>query len=234
MEANKGIYFKLAIVVFSILLLGSFWLTMRAASEPVSMVVIPEVAREGEPILVTFKLNNPSSEPLLTQYQLFADGKLIMKGTSTLTPLSSETNQYAYKNPLEMGQQVNFLVRASSPLGDYERVISNPPYPPQIWSSFVSLASISTTVMSSITTIVYYNDAFGKDFGFNVGILCSAVLILLLIFLEMTGATSIKTSFAILGRLQLRLSFVTWILLIIFMGIVYTKIVMIITTGSFR
>ncbi len=231
MEDNKGVYFKLAIVVFSILLLGSFWLTMRAASEPVSMVVTPEVTREDEPILVTFKLNNPSSEPLLTSYQLFIDGELVMKGISILTPLSSETNQYAYENPLELGQQVNFLVRASSQLGDCEKVISNPPYPPQIWSSFVSLASLSTTVMSSMSTMVYYQDAFGKDFGFNVGFLCSAVLLLLLIFLELTGTVAVKTSFAILGRLQLRLSFVTWILIIIFMGMVYTKVVMILTTG---
>jgi len=74
-ENKKSIHFKLALVFLGILLMGSFWLTMRATSNPVSMVVIPEVPREGEPILATFKLNNPSSQSLLTNYQFYANGE---------------------------------------------------------------------------------------------------------------------------------------------------------------
>ncbi len=40
-ENKKSTYFKLAIIFLSILLTASFWLTVMAASDPVSMTVIP-------------------------------------------------------------------------------------------------------------------------------------------------------------------------------------------------
>ncbi len=63
--------------------------------------------------------------------------------------------------------------------------------------------------------------------GLNVGIIASLVLIALLIFAELTQPVIAGRAVAILGRLRIRLSTVTWILFIIFMGIVYTMVVMI-------
>ncbi len=229
MVEKKGIYIKIVIVVLSILILGSFWLTMRAASDSVNIVVNPEVVKEGEPIWVTFKLNNPSLEPLTIDYQFFADSRLITGGTSTIAPESSETHQLTYENALQIGEQSNFVVRTQSELGNYENVVSLPSYPPHIWSSFVSFAAISQTMMSQMTSMAYFESTLGSDMGFNIGVLITIVLIVLLIFMELTQPRIQGNTVTVLGRLRLRFSTVTWILFIIFMGIVYTRVAMILS-----
>ena len=226
---NRGVMFKLAILWFAILLLVSFWLTVRDTSELVSMAVIPQAPREGEPVIVTFKLHNPSSHALLTEYQFYANGKLVKEGTTTVASNSVKAYKYAYENRLRMGEQLNFVVKTHSEWGDYEKAVSTPPYPPQVWSSFVSFASFSTSVMSSMSTMTYYQSTFGSDMGLNVGIIASIVLVALLIFLELSqpvveGRTAVRVV-----RLRVRFSTVTWILFIIFMGIVYTKVVMLLS-----
>jgi len=195
----------LIILWLGIVFLGSFWLTVGGISESVSTAVIPEAPIEGESIMATFKLNNPSSSPMVTTYQ------------------------YAYENPLPMEEQLNFMVRTQSERGSYERV-SFSAYPPQAWSSFISFASFSTSVMSSTSTMSYYQSNFSNDMGLNLGILITIVLIALLIFLELTQPVSQGKTDAVLSRLRIRFSTVTWILLIIFTGIVCTKVVTILAT----
>ncbi len=229
-STKRSMSFKLGILWLAIFLLGSFWLTVRGTSDPVSMAVIPQAPREGEPIIVTFRLNNPTSHSQATNYQFYANGELLSEGITIMAPESSETSKYAYTNPLGIGEQLNFVVRAESRLGNHEKVISSPSYPPQVWSSFVSFASFSTSLMSSMSTMTYYQSTFNSDMGLNVGIIASIVLIALLIFVELTQPVIAGRTAVIVGRLGIRLSTVTWILLIIFMGIVYTRVVMILAT----
>lgn len=209
--------------------MGSFWLTMRESLDPVSLAILPQVAREGEPIIATFKLNNPLSQAVATEYQFYANGKFVKEGVTTLPPDSSKLYQYAYKNSLPLGEQVNFVVKTISPWGSSEKVASLPVYPPQIWSSFVSFASFSTSMMSFMNSMVYYQGSFGTQVGFNVGILATIVLLVLVIFLELTQPLIQEKTTATLKKLRLRFSTVTWILFIIFMGIVYTQVVMVLT-----
>jgi len=230
MNNQTGIKLKVMIIWLAILLMGSFWLTVRASSDPVSMAIIPEVPRQGQPILATFKLNNPFSQPSVTRYRFYANGELMKEGTTIIAPNSSKTYQYAYMNPLKMGEQVNFIVKISSAQGSYEKVVSLPSYPPQIWSSFVSFASFSTSVMSSMSSMTYYQSTLGSDIGPNIGLLCSIVLIGLFIFLELSQPLIQQKTATALRRLRIRFNTVTWILFIIFIAIVYTRIVMIITT----
>jgi len=198
MDRQRGIKLKIMIVWLAILLVGSFWLTVRGSSDPVTLAVVPEVPREGEPVVATFKLNNPSSQEITTEYQFYANGELKQEGAAILAPRSSKLYQYAYKNPLQLGEQVNFVVRAQSASslrgasGDeaisktaesYEKVVSLPSYPPQIWSSFVSFASFSTSTMSFMSSAVYYQATFGSDVGLNVGLLANIVLIGILLFM---------------------------------------------------
>ncbi|MBM2824987.1 MAG: hypothetical protein HW402_651 [Dehalococcoidales bacterium] len=226
---NRGTMLNLAIIWLAIILLGSFWLTLRGTSDPLSMSLMPLVPRGGEPVIVTFKVNNPSPETMATKYQFYANGKLVNEGDTTIAPESGKTYKYAYRNPLQLGEQLNFVVRTSSNLGNYEKVLSSPPYPPQVWSSFVSFATFSTSVMSSMSTMTYYQSAFGIELGLNVGIIVSMVLIILLIFAELSKPEIEGGTVARLGRLRIRFSTVTWILLIIFTGIIYTKVVMILS-----
>ena len=111
-----------------------------------------------------------------------------------------------------------------------EKVLPSPPYPPQAWSSFVSFASFSTSVMSSMSTMAYYQSNFSNDMGLNLGILITIVLIALLIFLELTQPVIQGKTTAVLSRLRIRISTITWILCIIFTGILYTEVVMILAT----
>ena len=78
--------------------------------------------------------------------------------------------------------------------------------------------------------MTYYQNVFGSDMGLNVGVTASLVLIALLIFMELTQPVIVGRTVARLGRLRIRLSTVTWILLIIFMSIVYTKVMMTLIT----
>jgi len=230
MDNQRGTKLKIIIIWLTILLMGSFWLTVRVGSDPVTLAVLPEVPREEEPIIATFKLNNPSSQLISTEYQFYANGELTKEGAAIIPPHSSKLYQYAYKNPLLLGEQVNFMVRVNSPLGSSEKIVSLPTYPPQIWSSFVSFASFSTSMMGFMSSMTYYQSSFGSGIAFNVGLLVTIVLIGLLIFLELTQPLLRERTIAILGRLRLRFNTVTWILFIIFMGIVYTKVVMILVT----
>ncbi len=225
----KGIALKLVILWSSIVLMGFFWLTAKGAGEPVSLSVLPQVPRENEPIVATFKLNNPSSQQVVTRYQFFANGHLLKEGMATIMSDSSNTYSYTYENPLELGSQVTFLVRTQSDLGSYEKLVSTPAYPPQVWSSFVSFASFSTSVMSSISTMTYYQGALGGQMGLNVGLVCAAVLLGLLMFLELSRPVLQNKTIAVLGNMKLRFGTVTWILLIVFLGVIYTKVALLIS-----
>ena len=226
---NIGLRFKIAIVWLAILLLGSFWLTMKTGADPVTLAVIPQVPREGEPVIVIFQLNNPNSGDIVTRYQFYAGGKLLKEGVTAIPPGFSKTYKLAFKSAVPLGGQLNFIIRTKSERGSYQKLLSTPPYPPQIWSSFISFASFSTTVMSFMSTMSYYEGSFGTSLGFNLGLIFSIVLSLLLIFLELSQPLLAEKTILVLGNLRLRFNTLTWILLIIFMGIAYTKVVLIIT-----
>ena len=227
---NRSITFKIAILWLAILLMGSFWLTLKTSSDTASLTVLPKVPREGEPVIATVKLNNPSSQVTIISYQLYNNGELTREGIATLPPASSKVYQYAYKNPLQLGEQVNFAIKTSSAQGNYEQVVSLPSYPPQIWSSFVSFASFSTSIMSSMSSMTYYQSTFGSQMSFNLGLLFTLVLAALLIFLELSQPLLQQRTVTVLGRLCLRFSTVTWILFTIFLGIFYTSVLMILTS----
>ncbi len=235
-------HIKLVMIWVAIILLGSYWLTVKGTYDPVSITVMPESPRKGKPVSATFKLNNPHDRQMNTGYRFYADGELLKEGQTVIDPSSSKTYQYAYSSPVEIGERVSFTVESSSHGRRYEKTISVPPFPPQICSSFISFASFSTTVMSSMSTSPYYQENFSTASGVNIGLFISISLILLLIALELVGAAVGETTGAhyssrpkqggfVLRRFKDKFSVLTWILFIIFMGIVYTKIVMILSTG---
>lgn len=228
MAQHNGNFLKLSVLWMAILLLGSFLLSAMGNSDEVMMTVLPESPRENEPVMVTFKLNNPSPEPSLISYEFFANGELIREGNAMIAPSSSKVYKYVYENELPLGSQLNFLVRTDSNQGKYQKLLSTPPYPPQLWSSFVSFASFSTSVMTSMATMSFYRDSF-TNVGLNVGIFTSLVLIALLIFMEMPIAAIQKQKTAVLGKLRIRFGTLIWILLIIFMSMIYTQLILIVS-----
>jgi hypothetical protein len=224
----KASYLKLGIIWMAIIVIGCFWLSVRNAEGPVTLSVLPEAPREGESIIATYKLNNPSSQPLTTNFQFYANNALQKEGQIKLNPNSSQTYQYVYDNNLPVGEQLHFLISTQSALGKNEQMVSTPPYPPQVWISFISFASFSTSVMTSMATMAYYSDNI-TSMGLNIGIILALVLISLLIFTELAG-TRVTGGSTILGRLRIRFSTLTWILVIIFIAMVYTRIAMILAS----
>jgi len=216
------------VIWFAVLIMVSLVVGLHEASEPVSVSVFPTVPMEDEPLVVTFNLNNPSIQGTSADYQLYANGKLVMQGATELSAVSSKKYQYTYENPLEMGEQITFVVKSTLDGSDHEEYVSLPAYPPQVFSSFVSFATFSTSVMSYMTTMAYYDQAFGNNSVINVGLIFSIVLIALLIYLELTEPSLSERSFKFIGNLRIRFSKLSSVLFIIFVGMVFTQIALII------
>ncbi|RCV64563.1 hypothetical protein C5S53_08195 [Methanophagales archaeon] len=216
---------KILIIWVAILLFSVLIISHQQRSDPISMKLFPEVAREGEPLIVSFTLTNPQIVGTEYEYELYANGESVLNGISELPPLSSKKFKYTYRNPLNLGEQANFMVSAASPTQTYRKTLASPPYPPQTMTSFVSFASFSTSVMSTMTTTGYYDDSFQSD-KFNVGLLVSIVLICLLIFLELTEPLIGKGN--IYGRLRDRYSKLATILFVIFIAMVFTKVMVVV------
>ena len=227
---HKGLILKIAIVWLSTFLLLGFLIATRSGASPITISIIPEVPKTGEPIVATFNISNPSDEPSTTSYQLYVNGGLVESGSATIASQASSKYQYAYLNTLERGEQVNFVLKTSSDSGSFDKIVSLPKYPPQLMSSFVSFAAFSTSVMSSMVSMEYFNDTFGTTSGVNTGIIVAIVLIVLLIFLELTQAIPASGRVTIIGSYRAGFSTISTILFIIFIGMVFTKVVMIIAT----
>lgn len=228
-KSNRNII----IALISLLFLACISLSLSDKLEPVSITVLPEVPREDMPFIISFDLNNPSLQENNMGYEFYANGRLLMQGTTLLPPLSTRKYSYVYPEAPKLGERVTFLVKSDSAQGNYEQTLSMPAYPPQVWSSFVSFASFSTSLMSSsmsstmgINTEQYYSKTFA-DSRLNVGLVFSIVLILLLIYLELTEHLIEKT-FSIIGMLRIRFGRLSVVLFIIFISMVFTKVAMII------
>ncbi len=230
LSRQKGLILKIAIAWLCTFLLLGFVIAATSAANPVTVSIIPEVPKTGEPIVATFNINNPSDAPLTTQYQLYVNGRLVESGSTTIAPQASSKYQYAYKNTLERGEQVNFVLKTSSDSGSFDRIVSLPKYPPQLMSSFVSFAAFSTSVMSSMISMEYFTDAFGATATINTGIIVCIILIALLLFLELTQAIITGRRISIISSYRASFTTMSTILFVIFIGMVFTKVVMIIAT----
>jgi len=226
----KGLALKIGITWLCIFLLAGFLIAMKSNANPITMSIIPEVPKVGEPIVATFNISNSTNEPSTTSYQLYVNGKLVESGSIAVAPQARSKHQYAYANPLERGEQVNFVLKTSSDSGSFVKMVSLPAYPPQLMSSFVSFAAFSTSVMTSMISVEYFTNTFGTTSGINTGIIISIILIALLIFLELTQTRTANKGITILGHYRLGLGNMVTILFIIFVGMIFTKVVMILAT----
>jgi len=227
---HKELILRIAITWLCTILLIGFLIAIRSAAGPITMLVLPEAPKEGEPIIATFTISNPDDTPLKTNYQLYVNGKLIENGSATVAPQNKIKHQYACKNSLKRGEQVNFVLKTSSDRGNFDKIVSLPPYPSQLMSSFVSFAAFSTSVMSSMISSEYFTNTFDTTSGFNTGITICFVLIALLIFLELTQAIAVGRQITILGTYRASFRIVSTILFVIFIGMVFTKVVMTMAT----
>lgn len=227
---QKGLIFRIAIVWLSIFMLLGFLIATRSTTNAITMSILPGAPKEGEPVVATFNINNPSEAPSMTSYQLYINGRLVESGSALVTSQASSKHQYAYTNSLKRGEQVNFVLKTSSDSGSFDKIVSLPAYPSQLMSSFVSFAAFSTSVMSSMISMEYFTNVFGTASGINTGIIICIILIALLIFLELTQAITNGKQITILSSYRVGFRNMSIILFIVFVGMVFTRVIMIVAT----
>jgi hypothetical protein len=159
-----------------------------------------------------------------------------MRGQTDLPAGTGRQFQYVYNNPLELGEQVIFS--AITQTGDEvnQNSVSIPASPPAVWSSFVSFAAFSTSVMSSTSAIssmsmssmAYYDTSFGTNKALNAGLIFSIGLIILLIYMELSEPLLANKEMRVIGNLRIRASRLSSVLFVIFVGMVFTQIALIV------
>jgi hypothetical protein len=218
---------KIIPIWLSIFLLSSYIITIYTAPGICMLDVLPKAPRKDEPILAFYKLMNPTSVEKRIFYTFHINGKGLKKGSTLLPPYSSKTYQYVYSNPLKMGENINFAIETTMDGKTYTRQVSIPPYPPQIMSSFVSFASFSSSMMESMASSTYYFSVFQEERGgWDPGLAISITLIAILIYIEFTDPSHSKTP-GFLKNVREKYTNLAWVLFIIFIGLVYTRIALI-------
>ncbi len=231
----------------SILFLNS-WIQI---DQTLTLTHFPSVTRENEPFVVRALVRNVADEPRRIRVILFVDGLEAFVSESFFEPLATQSSTLTLPSP-RLGTAMRFYAEAVDlETGKrYTEAIMVPQSPPEAWMSFASFSSLTTMLLSSSSssslmssssssssmsssfTISYYQSTIGLarapiKWGINVGLAVSIILIVLLVFIELTNP-----QFGNLGRrlsgLRDRYSLLTANLLLIFMGLVITRIVMII------
>ena len=233
---------RLIIVWLIILPLTAFWYTLARASEPMGLTVLPEMPRRGEPIIATAKVQGTATGDEAVHYRFYVDGQPLAEGSATLAPDSVKIFQYLRLPPIDIGERVSFVLTGTSQAGSHQRAVSLPAYPPQVWSSFVSFATFSTSVMRSLVSLSYYTDSFDNKTTPNIGLVMALVLVSLLVFVSLNAPllrirqlTTDDQRGRIpgqpmdrLARLMERFERLSLILFIIFLGIMFTTAALIV------
>lgn len=222
----------------SVLLLNS----ISMQSNILTVRFFPTVTKEGEPLVITITLNNIQSKSQKFRLNLYVNNEQVASINTQLEPADTQILTYTCPSP-KIGQVLRIYVEAINlETGEKHREYLNiPQVPPELlmgFSAFSSFASslTSTTSTTSIATITYYLNTMGlaaQDTpiqpAINTGIIISITLIFLLIFIELTDPAYGKIGQKI-AALRGRYTILSTALLLIFSGIVLTKVVMIIAT----
>ncbi len=227
--SGKPASLVLVIILLAVVVSAIFAYGMHSASDVVTVSVIPHAPRKGEPVILTVNLNNPGATAAPISYEIFVNHARVQGGSVVLNPLASRKYSYLYLSDLELGEQAIFTVRASTPESEVEEVVTVPSYAPQVWTSFIAFASFSTTMMGSMASMIYYNDSFVQNQALQVGMVMALVLLLLLLFREVTMPAVQGVSGGAVVSLRVKFGMVVCLLLIIFLGMIFTRVVMILS-----
>ena len=237
----------LFVALFLSLLFLNSWTQI---DQTLNLPYFPSFTKEGEPFVVRAQVRNAAEEPRRIRVTLFVDGSEAMLSESLLEPLTTQSSTLTLPAP-ELGTAVRFYAEAVDleTGARFTEALMVPQSPPEAWMSFASFSSLTTMLLSSSSssslmsssssssmsssfTISYYQSTIGLarapiKWGINVGLTVSIILLALLVFIELTNP-----GFSTLGKrltgLRARYSLLTANLLLIFVGLVITRIVMII------
>lgn len=230
-QAARSTIVALALVWACVLLVLAFGLGLYHRGGPVSGTALPLMPKGNQPIQVRFMVQNPSPEASLLTLQLLANGKPVLQETRLLAGHASERVEYVTPNTAGAGRQMVFVLQTWSAQGHNDEVEAVPPYPPAVISSiapFASFASLSSSAMSFVTTREFYEGSFNLGDSSNVGLVFALLLMGLLVMMELTAGSSTAPQSSWYGELRTNFGRLSWVLIIIVAGMMFTKVTLII------
>jgi hypothetical protein len=235
--------FRLVLVALFMVPLLSFWYSQLRVPQPAVLGVLPVAPKAGDPVLATLRLTNDTPAEDTSRLSFYADGNLLVSGTSRLPAGTAKAFQLARVQPLEIGQQASFAMRVDSDQGAVEEARALPGYTPLALSSFVSFASAATAMMSSsssaslasssssaaaasaVFSMAYYREAFDSR-TMDVGLVVIMALLGLSLLAEATDVAprQVGPTLARVRALTDRFRIVMISLYIVYGGIAITKL----------
>ncbi|MBI4499099.1 MAG: hypothetical protein HY689_14515 [Chloroflexi bacterium] len=150
--AIRDLKIKILVVWLILLPVPGAWYSLDLAAEPLDMTMVPHVPQPGAATTVTSTIENLAGYDHPTTYWFYVDGALLAEGVASLSSVETKRLQYLHRPPAAYGDRASFALRTETGDREHMHVLATVPYPPEVWSSFVSFASFSTTVMSSMIT----------------------------------------------------------------------------------
>ena len=189
-------------------------------------------------------INNTADEPLKYSLTMYVNGDTILTSKSTFDALSTQSSTLTIQSP-PLGSAVRVYAEAVDLETGviYKKALLMPQSPPEAWMSFASFSSLTTMLLSSSSsssssmsssfTISYYKSTIGLSestirWSINIGLIASLTLVALLVFIELTNPVFGNFGQRLKG-LRHRYSLLTANLLLVFFGLVLTRVVMIIS-----
>ncbi len=237
---GKGLAYAYAFLFLAIILFNSH----NQTSNVLNLSHFPSTPRENEPFTIRAMIKNTADEARRYSLRMYVDGEETMYSESTFDALSTQSSTLTIKSP-KLGTAIRIYAEATDlETGEtYTQSLLMPQNPPEAWMSFASFSSLTTlllsssssssSMMSSSFTISYYKNTVGLTqsaarLSINIGLIASVTLVALLIFIELTNP--VFGNFGLnLKKLRDRYSLLTANLLLVFVGLVLTRIVMIIS-----
>ncbi|MCX8162388.1 MAG: hypothetical protein N3E44_05295 [Candidatus Bathyarchaeota archaeon] len=195
---------------------------------PIGISYYPAFPRYDEPVQVTVRLSNIYPEARVFVSGIYLDGCMVAEWVVEVDGGSVREYRILTPGNLGVGGSLKIYVEAFDPRFSerYSASVMIPPFPPEAFSSFVSFAGFSSTLIGYMATLSYYTNTMMPVDGVDVGLTLSLTLIGLLVFLELTDP--------VYGRIceridYLRRNFVkeAIVLLAVFLAMVATKIIFI-------
>ena len=224
----------LLIVCAFIALAGVFAVSGGVAGQnAIQLTCLPIVPREGQPILLHLTIRNVGFSDEDYAFSVYVNGRVVAEGKAFIRAQSSKDVSYITPTDIPVGESLKIYAEAQT-LGSlecYEERVQIPPCPPEIWSSFSSLASFSTSQRVYITSFSYYKSFAAEATIFsavNSGVVVTISLLVVLVFLQVSDPSWRRLGARTLS-MRARYGWLAAALLAIFGCMIFTKVVLIIS-----
>ncbi|MEM2868752.1 MAG: hypothetical protein QXR84_09780 [Candidatus Bathyarchaeia archaeon] len=220
------------IVVLWALVLSLILFYQGVGGNVIGIDYFPSFPRLGEPVQITVRLVNSDPEPRLMSVRVYVDGLAVADWLAYIDGGSVKEYRVVGPSRFDVGGSIRVYAEALDVKSGavYSRSAMVPPFPPEAFTSFISFASFSSTLMGYMTTLSYYTTtmaAITPAEGVNAGLILSLTLIGLLVFMELTDPAYGKMGERI-THLRRNFTREAIILLIVFLAMVATKIIFIV------